>query len=251
MSAPIRAPKGTAAHVGPTAATYEPPLIVAIDGPAGAGKSTIASMLAGRLGLPYLDTGAMYRAVAWLALREGIGPELDEVARRRVLALLEEHSVELSVADGATRVLLDGHPLGSELRTAEVAMMASAVSAVPEVRRRLVPVQREVGLRQGGVLEGRDMTSVVFPDARLRVFLTADSDERARRRHGDLKGGSPITLEEVRRQQQRRDLQDTTRADSPLTVSRGVVVVDTTGMTPEEVVERLLAELERVSAADA
>jgi cytidylate kinase len=206
----------------------------------------VAALLARRLGLPYLDTGAMYRAVAWLALGEGLGPELDDGARGRIVKLLDEHSIDLERAGDGVRVLVDGRDVGSQLRTPEVAMMASAVSALPEVRRRLVAVQREVGLREGGVLEGRDVTSVVFPDARLRVFLTADAEERARRRFGDLGGTGTITLDEVRRQQRQRDRQDTTRADSPLQVANGVVVVDTTGLSPDEVVARLLEELESV-----
>jgi cytidylate kinase len=230
----------------PTGSPDLSPLVVAIDGPSGAGKSTVAAMLARRLGLPYLDTGAMYRAVAWLALREGIGPELDDAARARVAAVLDEHSIDLERSDDGVRVLVDGTDVGSELRTPVVAMMASAVSALSEVRRRLVKLQREIGLREGGVLEGRDMTSVVFPDATLRVFLTADADERARRRFGDHEGSTEaITLDEVRRQQRQRDRQDTTRADSPLHVANGVVVVDTTGLTADEVVARLLDELGR------
>lgn len=227
------------------------PIIVAIDGPAGSGKSTVAAELARRLGLPYLDTGAMYRAVGWLAMQEGIGPDLDEECSERVAALLDHHSVDLERAEGGVRVLVDGRDLGADLRTPEVAMMASAVSALPEVRRRLVAVQREVGLREGGVLEGRDTTSVVFPDADLRVFLTADADERARRRHRDLSGCRDVSLDEVRRQQRQRDRQDTTRGDSPLHVARGVVVIDTTGLSPDDVVARLLEELERAARPSA
>jgi cytidylate kinase len=227
------------------------PLIVAIDGPAAAGKSTIASLLARRLGLPYLDTGAMYRALAWLALCEGISPPIGEADAPRVAGLLDCHRLELEAADNGLRVLIDGRELGEEIRTPEVAMMASAVSALPEVRRRLVAAQRELGLRSGGVMEGRDITSVVFPDARLRVFLTASPEERARRRHRDLGGATAPSLDEVRRQQQQRDLQDTTRADSPLHVARGVIVIDTTGQSPEAVVRRLLDELGRVAAPGA
>jgi cytidylate kinase len=244
--------KGSIAPVSESTGSPElEPLVIAIDGPAGAGKSTVAAMLARRLGLPYLDTGAMYRAVAWLALREGVGgPDLADSAKATVASLLDHHSIDLERADDGVRVVVDGRDVGSELRTPEVAMMASAVSALPEVRRRLVAAQREIGLREGGVLEGRDMTSVVFPDATLRVFLTADADERARRRFGDLEGTGAITLDQVRQQQRQRDRQDTTRADSPLHVANGVVVVDTSGLTPEQVVARLLEELERVAPQD-
>ena len=227
------------------------PLIVAIDGPAAAGKSTIAAMLARRLGVPYLDTGAMYRAVGWLAIREGIGQPIDPADVNRVAALLDTHQVRLEPADNALRVLVDGREVGEEIRTPEVAMMASAVSALPAVRRRLVAAQRELGLRSGGVMEGRDITSVVFPDAALRVFLTASPEERARRRHRDLGRPEAPSLDEVKRQQQQRDRQDTTRADSPLHVAKGVIVIDTTGQSPEAVVQRLLDELDRLSATGA
>lgn len=235
----------------PTRSESSAPLIVAIDGPAGAGKSTIASLLARRLGLPYLDTGAMYRALAWLALREGITSPIGAADAPRVAGLLDAHRLELEAADNRLRVLVDGRVLGEEIRSPEVAMMASAVSALPAVRRRLVAAQRELGLRSGGVMEGRDITSVVFPDARLRVFLTASPDERARRRHKDLGGSAAPSLDEVRRQQQQRDLQDTTRADSPLHVAKGVLVIDTTGVSPDEVVSRLLDELGRVAGPGA
>jgi len=235
----------------PTRSTSPAPLIVAIDGPAGAGKSTIASLLARRLGLPYLDTGAMYRALAWLALREGIEPPLGPADAPRVAGLLDSHRIELEAADSGLCVVVDGREVGEEIRTPEVAMMASAVSALPAVRRRLVAAQRALGLRSGGVMEGRDITSVVFPDARLRVFLTASPEERARRRHKDLTGAAAPSLDELRRQQQQRDLQDTTRADSPLQVAKGVIVIDTTGQSPEEVVRRLLNELGEVAAPGA
>lgn len=223
------------------------PLIIAIDGPAGAGKSTIASLLADRLGIPYLDTGAMYRAVALLALRDGLSEPLGEDAPARIVELLDEHEIEVIQNEGGVQVLIDGSDVGQALRTPECSMMASRVSAVGQVRRRLVALQRELGMRSGGVMEGRDITSVVFPDATLRVFLTASQDERARRRLNDLKRlDEAVTLDEVRRQQIQRDRQDTTRAESPLHVATGVVVLDTTGLSPGEVVERLVSELEEV-----
>jgi cytidylate kinase len=221
------------------------PMIVAIDGPAGAGKSTIASMLAERLGVPYLDTGSMYRAVALLALREEIKAPLDEEAVARVTQLVDEHQIQLDYQDGELLLTIDGEDASSAIRSPECAMMASAVSAVPDVRRRLVALQRAAGKVRGGVLEGRDITSVVFPDADLRVFLTATPTERAKRRLSDIqKADNTATLDQVLSQQKQRDRQDTTREDSPLHVARGVVVVDTTGLTPEQVVERLLTELQ-------
>ena len=218
--------------------------IIAIDGPAGAGKSTVALRLADRLGIPYLDTGAMYRAVGLVAMRNGIEVPLDEEASRKVVALLDAHAIDVEVGESGTAILIDGHDVSSELRTPECSLMASAVSALPEVRQALVPLQRELGLANGGVMEGRDIGTVVFPDADLKVFLTASVDERARRRHGDLRQEEvETTFEEVRAQQQQRDLQDTSRAESPLQVAHGSVVVDTTELTLDEVVERLLTEV--------
>ena len=222
-------------------------LIIAIDGPAGAGKATVASRLASRLGIPYLDTGAMYRAVGLLALQDGLEPPLDELASTRVVELMDRHRIEVEAADWGTTILVDGHDVGEDIRSPECSLMASAVSALAEVRKALVPLQRELGLQKGGVMEGRDIGTVVFPDADLKVFLTASVDERARRRHGDLRERDVDTsLEEVREQQQQRDLQDTSRAESPLQVARGSVVVDTTGLTLEEVVERLFEEVARI-----
>jgi cytidylate kinase len=224
-----------------------PKFIIAIDGPAGAGKSTVASRLASRLGIPYLDTGAMYRAVGLLALRVGLEPPLDELASNRVVELMDRHRIEVEAVDGRTVILVDGRDVGEEIRSPKCSLMASAVSALAEVREALVPLQRELGLQNGGVMEGRDIGTVVFPDADLKVFLTASVDERARRRHGDLRERDvESSLEEVREQQQQRDLQDTSRAESPLQVARGSVVVDTTGLTLDEVVERLFEEVMRI-----
>jgi cytidylate kinase len=224
-----------------------PRFIVAIDGPAGAGKSTVASRLAKCLGIPYLDTGAMYRAVGLLALRDGLAPPLDEVASTRVVELMDRHRIEVEAGDGRTRILIDGDDVAEDIRSPECSLMASAVSALPEVRKALVPLQRALGMQNGGVMEGRDIGTVVFPDADLKVFLTASVDERARRRHGDLlERDADASLEEVREQQQQRDLQDTSRAESPLQVASGSVVVDTTDLSLDEVVERLIEEIARI-----
>ncbi len=222
------------------------PPVVAIDGPAGAGKSTVARLLADRLGIPYLDTGAMYRAVGLMAWREGLRPPFDAAAQARVVDLAERHRIVLEPDGECPRVLVDGEDVSGAIRTPECALMASAVSAVTGVRRALVPLQRSIGLEMGCVMEGRDIGSVVFPDATLKVYLTASADERARRRLEDLRSdGIDTTLDEVKTQQQQRDRQDESRQDSPLQVAPGAVVVDTTRMGLAEVIDRLSAELEK------
>lgn len=219
-------------------------IVVAIDGPAGAGKSTVAARVAQRLAIPYLDTGAMYRAVALLALRDGLPAALDETDATRVVKLMEDHRIDVAGDVSGTRIEIDGEDVSTEIRSPECSLMASAVSAIPEVRRALVPVQRRLGLKNGGVMEGRDIGTVVFPDADLKVFLTADPEERALRRHRDLADREiAASLKEVREQQNRRDRQDTSRAESPLQVAQGSVVVDTTGLSLDDVVERLMAEV--------
>jgi cytidylate kinase len=231
----------------PSSPNHAPKLLIAIDGPAGAGKSTVASRLAASLGLPYIDTGAMYRTVGLLALRDGLQPPLDDVAADRVTQLVLEHSIEAEVGSDGTRILLDGDDVSSEIRTPECSLMASAVSALPLVRKALVPLQRALAERSGGVMEGRDIGTVVLPDADLKFFITASPQERANRRYRDLSlenGG--LSLDEVLRQQQQRDLQDTSRAESPLQVARGSVVIDTTGLSLEEVVDRMLREAGRL-----
>jgi cytidylate kinase len=230
-----------------TVSSDSQPVLVAIDGPAGAGKSTIAALLAARLGVPHIDTGAMYRAVALLALRDGLDLPLDDSAHERIEVLMASHALDMEADQGGTRILLDGEDVSTEIRSNECSMMASAVSALPAVRRALVPLQRRLGERNGGVMEGRDIGSVVLPDATLKVFLTANPEERARRRYRDLaEATASANLDEVRRQQRERDFQDTTRSDSPLQVARGSVVVDTSDLAPDEVVDRLLRELDLV-----
>lgn len=223
------------------------PLVVAIDGPAGAGKSTVARLLARRLGVPYIDTGAMYRAVGLLAMREGIQPPFGPAEAARIGRLAGEHAIELAETPEGLRVLVDGEDVSEAIRSPEAAAMASAVSALPAVRRALVPLQRRMAAERGGVMEGRDIGSVVLPDADLKIFLTATPAERARRRYEDLRArGMDVSMESVRREQARRDLQDTSRADSPLMVAEGAVVLDSSRMSPEEVVAWILARLERI-----
>lgn len=221
-------------------------LLIAIDGPAGAGKSATARELAVRLGLPYMDTGAMYRAVALVARRAGLGPELDGGGRRAVVGFAERLGVSFSGDPRAQRVMLDGKDVTDALRTPEVSQMASVVSAIPEVRREMVRRQRELAARAGGVVEGRDIGTVVFPDATLKVFLTAEPEVRARRRLDELtKRGVAASWEDVLEDQRERDRRDSTRRDSPLRPAEGAVIVDTSRLSLAEVVDAVVALLPR------
>ncbi len=206
---------------------------IAIDGPAGAGKSTVARRVARALGLPFLDTGAMYRAVALVALERGVDPA-DEEACAEIA-----REIELTF-DGEGRLLVDGVPREEEIRSPRVDAVVSQVSAHPAVRAAIVPHQRRFAEEAGGVVaEGRDTTTVVFPDADLKVFLTASVEERARRRAAQ--SGREGEVEAIRREIERRDRLDRERADSPLRVAEDARIVDTDGRTVEEVVEEILA----------
>jgi CMP/dCMP kinase len=221
--------------------------VIAIDGPAGAGKSTVAKMLAARLDLTYLDTGAMYRCVALKAHRAGLtahdGGEAAEIGRR----------TEITFGHGnPQQVLMDGEDVTSLIRTQEISDLASALSVFPPVRRVLVERQRAM-IEQGGiVLEGRDATTVIAPQAQVKIFLTASLEERAKRRLLDLEArGMDSTYDRVRHEVESRDHRDITREDSPLTVADDAHVVESASMTPDEVcaaIEALVpAEYRRVS----
>jgi len=219
-------------------------LLIAIDGPAGAGKSATARELAVRLGLPYLDTGAMYRAVALLARRAGLGPELDAEGQRTVVVCAQRLGVSFSGDSRAQRVMLDGEDVTEALRAPEVSQMASVVSAIPEVRREMVRRQRELAARSGGVVEGRDIGTVVFPDATLKVFLTAEPEVRARRRLDELaRRGVVASWEDVLEDQRERDRRDSTRRDSPMRPAEGAAIVDTSRLSLAEVVDAVVALL--------
>lgn len=213
-------------------------LIVAIDGPSGAGKSTAAKALALRLGVPYIDTGAMYRAVGLLARERGIGlPLADPDA---VVALAEAARIELVPAADGNRVLLDARDVSAEIREPEISLYASAVSAVPGVRRALVAEQRRLGRERGGVMEGRDIGTRVFPDTPFKFFLTADPAVRAGRRTRELAvRGTPQPYDDVLRDMQKRDRDDGSRADSPLTLDDRYVLIDSTDRPLEAVVEEI------------
>ena len=217
------------------------PLIVAIDGPAGAGKSATAREVALHLGVPYLDTGAMYRAVALAARRAGVAFPPDEAQTATVIDLARRLRLEFAGSATDQRVLLDSLDVTDELRTPECSQGASIVSTIPEVRHAMVALQRALAAATGGVVEGRDIGTVVFPDATLKVFLTAPPEVRARRRHDELqRRGIKVRWEDVLADQHERDRRDSTRTHSPLRPAEGSIVLDTGGLTLDAVVARLL-----------
>ena len=213
-------------------------LIIAVDGPSGAGKSTLGRMLARELGLLYIDTGAMYRAVAVAVAGAGVSTN-DAAAVARVA---EGARVTLEGDPDALRVELDGRDVSEEIRTEEVGHTASLISAIPEVRRALVSRQRELGERAGGVvLDGRDIGTVVFPRADVKFFLTAAPEERAGRRYEEERRRAPdATYEDTLADINARDRRDSTRADSPLKIADDAVVIDSTELSIEEVFARML-----------
>ncbi len=214
------------------------PLVIAIDGPGGSGKSTVAQAVAQRLGYRHLDTGAMYRAVTVLALRAGAVGDTEATAK-----LAEDMDLEM---DGA--VVVNGEDVTAAIRSPEVDAAVSVVAANPAVRRSLVARQRAWAEGGGGaVVEGRDIGSVVFPHARLKVYLTADPTERARRRVRQLaseaEGPQPVEVAETAALLRRRDELDSSRATSPLVVPEDALVVDTTGRPVDDVIEEVLSRL--------
>jgi len=218
------------------------PLIIAIDGPSGAGKGTVARELARRLNYRHLDTGAMYRAVAWKALRDGV-PLDDEEA---VEALAQRAVIDV----GPEKVVIDGADVTSAIRTPEIDRAAAAASRLPKVRAVLVAQQREEGERGGIVMEGRDIGSVVFPNADVKIYLDASPEERARRRAADPAHGisRAAARVDVATEMEARDTSDKTRATSPLMVAPDAMEIDTTGLAVSEVVDRVMRIVEEALA---
>ena len=218
------------------------PVAIAIDGPSGAGKSTIARILARELGCLYVDTGALYRTVGYAALNRGVAPgDLKEVE-----PMLSAITVELRHENGEQRVWLDGQDVTGYIRTPEVSMAASAISALPAVRRYLFDLQQDTARRQSVIMDGRDIGTVVLPFADVKIFLTASAEDRARRRYLELtEKGMSVSFDDVLADMKERDYNDSHRAAAPLKPAEDAVLVDTSGNTLEQSVAQLKAIVEQ------
>ncbi|MBK9313965.1 MAG: (d)CMP kinase [Acidobacteria bacterium] len=213
-------------------------LIIAIDGPAGAGKSSVARKLARQLDYLFINTGAMYRAVAWKAQQSGI--PLDDV--EQIGRLARESRIELTGPVDATRVLIDGEDITESITSPRVSQAASVVSAIPAVRRALVARQQQMGNQGGVVMEGRDIGTMVFPDADIKIYLDASSEARSHRRFDEdtARGIAVASIERMRSEIEERDLRDKSRDDSPLMQAEDAIYIDSSGLSIEEVVVRIL-----------
>jgi len=216
--------------------------IITVDGPAGSGKSTVSRLLAKRLKYLYLDTGAMYRAVALQAKRESV----DLKDRVKISRLCRDLDLHFKTVDGKTRIFLGSEDISAAIRSPEMDMLSSAISAIKEVRQAMTLLQRKMAGQGGVVAEGRDMGTVVFPDADCKFFVDADSGVRAGRRYRErLERGEAVSMGEVEKELRKRDDQDTTRALAPLVPAKDAVIMDTTNMTVEEVVEKMIKTVEK------
>lgn len=216
--------------------------IITVDGPAGSGKSTVSRLLAKRLKYLYLDTGAMYRAVALQAKRESV----DLKDREKISRLCRDLDLHFKTVDGKTRIFLGSEDISAAIRSPEMDMLSSAISAIKEVRQAMTLLQRKMAGQGGVVAEGRDMGTVVFPDADCKFFVDADSGVRAGRRYRErLERGEAVSMGEVEKELRKRDDQDSTRALAPLVPAKDAVIMDTTNMTVEEVVEKMIKTVEK------
>lgn len=216
---------------------------IAIDGPSGAGKSTIARKAAERLGFVYVDTGAMYRAIGIHVLRCGL--KTDNV--QDVLSVLYDANVELEYVDGEQRVLLNGEDVSSDIRLPEASMAASNVSAVPQVRQHLFDLQKTIADTTNCIMDGRDIGTVVLPNAQVKIFLTATAEERTRRRCIELQQkGTPVDYDTLLAEIQQRDYNDSNRTAAPLKKAADAVEIDSTGLSIDEITERIVNLAEAV-----
>ncbi len=217
-------------------------IIIAIDGPAGSGKSTLAKMLAGKLGFVYLDTGAMYRAVTYLGLREGIADN-----QNALTALVKKSEFDLDFRNNTAIVFINGEDVTEKIRSVEVSFKVSDVAAIPEIREELVRIQQQFGREKNIVTEGRDTTTVVFPEADIKVFLTASIDKRAERRKKDFEAqNEEITVDKIKENINMRDKIDSQRKASPLTKAEGSIEIDSSSLSVEEEAEIILKRLEEI-----
>ncbi len=214
--------------------------VITIDGPSGSGKSTISKLLAKKLGYKYLDTGALYRAVAWKVKEKDVEID-DEEALKEVL-----NNIDINLKDN--KIFVNGVDVTALIRTAEIGELSSRVSAIPAVREYLFSMQRDAGIMGKVVIEGRDTGTAIFPEAANKFFLDASIEERARRRSNDLKNyDAGITIEETVRDLKKRDTRDSTRESSPLKKTGDMVCIDSTSLTIDEVINEIMLELKRTS----
>ena len=220
---------------------------VALDGPSGAGKSTIAKALARRLGYVYVDTGAMYRAIGLYVTRAGVPTD----SKEEVVPLLENITVELEYVDGVQRVLLNGEDVSDQIRTPEISMAASNVSAIPEVRTFLLELQRSIARKNSIIMDGRDIGTVILPNADVKVFMTASPEERAKRRYEELIAkGQDVNYDDILKDINQRDYNDSHRAAAPLKKADDAYELDTTGMSIDEVVDSIEKLIDKRLRAD-
>lgn len=219
-------------------------LVIAIDGPAGSGKSTISKLVAKKLGLLYLDTGAMYRALTLKAMRSDL--DLNDEKALVKMARNTDIKIETNPETKAIKILLDGEDVSGRIRTPELTENIKYIARVPGVRKCMVKMQRAIGSKKGAVLEGRDTTTVVFPDAQYKFYLDASLQERAKRRLKDFhKSGIEASLREVQKDARLRDISDKTRKVGALKKAKDAICVDTTNMSINEVVSKMLREIKK------
>ncbi len=216
-------------------------LLITIDGPAGAGKTTVSRALADRLGYRYIDTGALYRGLALTVKNQGINPESDADLAR----LCKNLKMAFAVNNKGLRLLSNGEDVTDRIRTPEITMLASAVSAKPVVRKHLFELQLSMGLEKAAVFEGRDMGTVVFPDADVKFFLNASTRTRARRRFAELPSNSSQTLDDVEHDIKQRDQNDSTRELAPLKPAEDAIIIDSTDLSVSQVVETMVSHIEQ------
>lgn len=214
---------------------------IALDGPGGSGKTSIAKAIAEQLKIAYLDTGAMYRGVAYFMVGQGIDVSNEEMVKSR----LDDVHLSVKRIDGEQKIYIDNNDVTPYIRTPEMSMAASTVSKIPQVRLKLVEMQRKIASETSCVIDGRDIGSYVLPDAEFKFYLTADVNERAKRRYLEIKNKCDTTLEKVKEEMIARDEQDSKRAFAPLVIPTGAYVIDTTNLKFEEVLDLVLSKINK------